>query len=272
MIIDFHTHAFPDSIAAKAIPALAKEGNIAAHTEGTTSSLLASMDRAGITTSVICSIATRPAQFKPILAWSTAIQSPRLIPLPSIHPDDVNAPAKVLQIKEAGFLGIKMHPYYQDFFLDEDRLTPLYSALSEAGLFLVVHCGYDIAFPRIRRADPAQILALHQRFPELMVITTHFGGWDIWDEVEEILIGKEIFMEISFALTYLSSEQAVRMLNNHPANCLLFGSDSPWDDQSSALQRLKQLPLGHDLLSGILGTNAELLLQRHNRSTMIKSC
>ena len=112
---------------------------------------------------------------------------------------------------------------------------------------------------------------MHRRFPELKVITTHFGGWDIWDEVEEMLIGKEIFMEISFALTYLSSEQAVRMLNNHPANCLLFGSDSPWDDQSSALQRLKQLPLGHDLLSGILGTNAELLLQRHNRSTMIKS-
>jgi len=272
MIIDFHTHAFPDSIAAKAIPALAKEGNIAAHTEGTTSSLLTSMDRAGINASIICSIATRPAQFEPILAWSSAIQSPRLIPLPSIHPADVNGRAKVFQIKEAGFLGIKMHPYYQDFFLDEDRLTPIYSALSETGLFLVVHCGYDIAFPRIRRADPAQILTLHQRFPELKVITTHFGGWDIWDEVEEMLIGKEIYMEISFALTYLSSEQAARMLNNHPANYLLFGSDSPWDDQSSALQRLKQLPLDQKLLHGILGSNAEKLLQLRDRSSIIKSC
>jgi len=157
-----------------------------------------------------------------------------------------------------------MHPYYQDFFLDEDRLAPLYNALSEAGLFLVVHCGYDIAFPRIRRADPAQILTLHQRFPELRIITTHFGGWDIWDEVEEMLIGKEIFMEISFALTYLSTEQALRMLNNHPADYLLFGSDSPWDDQLAALQRLKSLPLDQKLVLRILGTNAEKLLQRYD--------
>ena len=34
MIIDFHTHAFPDPVAAKAIPALSKEGNVKAHTEG----------------------------------------------------------------------------------------------------------------------------------------------------------------------------------------------------------------------------------------------
>jgi predicted TIM-barrel fold metal-dependent hydrolase len=79
-------------------------------------------------------------------------------------------------------------------------------------------------------------------------------------------------MEISFALTYLSSEQAARMLNNHPANYLLFGSDSPWDDQSSALQRLKQLPLDQKLLHGILGSNAEKLLQLRDRSSIIKSC
>ncbi|MEK6201125.1 MAG: amidohydrolase family protein, partial [Desulfobulbaceae bacterium] len=223
MIIDFHTHAFPDRVAAKAIPALAKEGKVTAYTLGTVDSLLASMDRAGISRSVICSIATRPGQFEPILAWSTAIRSPRLIPLPSIHPDDTDAVAKVFRLKEAGFSGIKMHPYYQDFFLDEDRLTPLYEALSESGLLVVVHCGYDIAFPRIRRADPGRILKVRKRFPNLRLITTHFGGWDTWDEVEEMLIGKEIFMEISLSLAYLSPEQAVRMLNNHPAEYLLFG-------------------------------------------------
>ncbi len=263
MIIDFHTHCFPDAIAAKAIPALAKEGNITAHTQGTTDSLLTSMDRAGINASVICSIATRPSQFDPIFRWSSSIQSSRLIPLPSIHPADTDPATKVFQIKEAGFSGIKMHPFYQDFFLCEERLTPLYSALSEAGLLLVVHCGYDIAFPRTRRSDPAQILALQQRFPNLKLVTTHFGGWDIWNEVEEILIGKEIYMEISFALAYLSANQALRMLKNHPAKYLLFGSDSPWDDQSTALQRLKQLPISDDLLKGITGENAVRLLQRH---------
>lgn len=262
MIIDFHTHAFPDSIAAKAVPALAKEGKIASHTQGTTSSLLASMDQAGIAASVICSIATRPSQFDPIRAWSAAIRSSRLIPLPSIHPADTDLTSKIYRLREEGFAGIKMHPYYQDFFLNEDRLTPIYRALSETGLFLVVHCGYDIAFPRIRRADPAQILSVRQRFPQLKLVTTHFGGWDLWDEVEKTLLGKEIFMEISYSLAFLSSEQAVRMINNHPAGYLLFGSDSPWDNQLTSVQRLRQLPVNNALLDGILGTNAEKLLQR----------
>lgn len=269
MIIDFHTHAFPDSIAARAIPALAGEGKIPAHTEGTVSSLLASMDRAGIDVSVICSIATRPSQFASILAWSSTIGSPRLVPLPSIHPADRDGPAKVFQLKEAGFVGIKMHPYYQDFFLDEERLDPLYRALSEAGLLLVVHCGYDIAFPRIPRANPAQVLKVRRRFPKLGLITTHFGGWDIWDEVEKLLIGKDIFMEISFALTYLTPKQAIRMFNSHPPDRLLFGSDSPWDDQSVALERLRRLPLGQEMLDAILGDNAVKLLQRHGEGPFL---
>ncbi|MFH2122147.1 MAG: amidohydrolase family protein [Pseudomonadota bacterium] len=260
MIIDFHTHAFPDNVAAKAIPALAKEGNVTAHTQGTVDSLLASMDRAGITRSVICSIATRPSQFEPILTWSTAIQSPSLIPLPSIHPADTEAVSRVFRLKSEGFKGIKMHPYYQDFFLDEERLTPLYEALSETGLLLVVHCGYDIAFPRIRRASPAQILTIKNRFPHLRLITTHFGGWDCWEEVEEILIGQEIFMEISFALSYLPAEQSIRMLNNHPSDYLLFGTDSPWDDQLAAIQRLEKFNLNPERARRILEQNATRLL------------
>lgn len=265
MIIDFHTHAFPDTVAAKAIPALAQEGNVMAHTQGTVDSLLASMERAGINTSIICSIATRPSQFEPILAWSKAIRSPYLIPFPSIHPADTDVVAKVFKLKEEGFFGIKLHPYYQDFFLDEERLSPLYEALSETGLMLVVHCGYDIAFPRIRRADPAQILTVHTRFPYLKLITTHFGGWDIWDEVEKTLIGKDIFMEISFSLKYLSNEQAVRMLSKHPMDFLLFGTDSPWDDQLEAVQRLKKIGLNQKRLYRILGQNAEHLLSINNK-------
>ncbi len=260
MIIDFHTHAFPDTVAARAIPSLEKEGDIKARTSGTTASLLASMDRAGIDRSLICSIATRPLQFDAILDWSRQIRCKRLIPLPSIHPDDPDSVEKVHRIHQEGFVGIKMHPYYQNYFLSEKRLTPFYEALSETGLLLVVHCGYDIAFPRIRCADPAQILTLHQRFPKLRLITTHFGGWKLWDEVEEMLIGREIFMEISFSLQYLQEEQAVRMLTGHPAEFLLFGSDSPWDDQRECIGRLKALKLQQNLVTGILGENALKLL------------
>ena len=153
-----------------------------------------------------------------------------------------------------------MHPYYQEFFIDEARLNPIYQALSDTGLLLVIHCGYDIAFPRTRCVDPARILKLHQNFPELRLITTHFGGWDNWDEVEEILIGKNIYMEISFALQYLSKKQVLRMIHNHPAEYLLFGSDSPWVDQAEYLARLQALQLDTNLFTAITGDNALTLL------------
>lgn len=260
MIIDFHSHAFPDQIATKAIPALEQAGKITAHTTGTTQSLVASMDRAGIDRSLICSIATRPEQFQAILDWSRSIRTKRLIPLPSIHPDDPRCVEHVHIVHQEGFAGIKMHPYYQNFSLNEKRLNPLYHALSDTGLLFVVHCGFDIAYPRERLADPAQILSLHRRFPRLRLIATHFGSWELWDEVEEILIGKNIYMEISFALQYLKEEQMLRMLNNHSPQYLLFGTDSPWTDQAECLKKLRSLPLQKKLLTAILGDNAMRLL------------
>jgi len=260
VIIDFHTHAFPDAVAAKAIPTLEKVGNITAYTAGTVDALLESMDRAGIEKSVICSIATRPEQFKAILTWSHKVKSSRIIPLPSIHPNDPDCVKHVYRIQEEGFAGIKMHPYYQDYFLADDKLSPFYDAVSDSGLLLVAHCGFDIGFPRTRCADPAQIIQLISNFPKLRFVATHFGGWQLWDEVEEMLIGKEIFMEISFALKYLSKEQITRMLNNHPREYLLFGSDSPWDDQSANLQALADLSLDAELFTAITETNAQKLL------------
>lgn len=260
MIIDFHTHAFPDTVAVKAIPTLEKVGNISAHTKGTVDALLESMDNAGIEKSVICSIATRPEQFESILKWSHAVKSSRIIPLPSIHPDDPDCVKHVYRIKEEGFAGIKMHPYYQNYFLADTSLTPFYEALSDSGLLLVAHCGFDIGFPRTRCADPAQILKLIKNFPTLRFVATHFGGWKLWDEVEEMLIGKEIFMEISFALKYLSKEQISRMIKQHPREYLLFGSDSPWDNQSICLQALSRLSLETELFTAITGNNAQKLL------------
>ncbi|MFH2069419.1 MAG: amidohydrolase family protein [Candidatus Omnitrophota bacterium] len=259
-IIDFHTHAFPDKLAERAIKLLEGEGEIKAHLNGTVSALLSSMDRCGIEKSVICSIATKPAQFDSIFKWSRKISSERIIPFPSLHPDDPGIPDKVTRVKEAGFKGLKLHPYYQDFFIDEERMFPLYEAISKADLILLVHTGFDFAFSRVERADPLRTLKIHKRFPSLKLVTTHLGAWDQWAKVEEFLLGKSIYMEISFSLEFLPPEKAREIIRNHPEKYVLFGTDSPWTAQGKALSLFRKLNLGAEKEKLILEKNAANLL------------
>ncbi|HFQ89127.1 MAG TPA: amidohydrolase [Desulfobulbus sp.] len=258
--IDFHTHAFPDQVAASAIPALEEKGNVKAYLDGTVSDLLASMDRAGIEKSVICSIATRPEQFRPILDWSRAIRSPRIIPFPSVHPADPGCTEHIHRIAELGFKGIKLHPYYQDFFLDDPDLDPLYRAVADHGLLLVVHTGLDIGFPPDDRAAPQRILNLARRLPTLRLVTTHLGGWNMWDEVRRTLTGLPVYMELSFSLDFLDQIRLRDMIESHPPGYVLFGSDSPWADQATTLKMLGRLGLDEELYRGIVRENALGLL------------
>jgi len=265
--IDFHTHAFPAELAANTIPALETFGNVTAALDGSTADLLRSMARADINQSVICSIATRPQQFQAILDWSQKIASEHLIPLASIHPDSTNIAGEIGQIKEAGLAGIKLHPYYQEFYLDEARLKPIFQGLSDNNLLLVMHCGYDIGFPHERRADPKQLSKLIRQFPQLKLVAAHLGSWQLWDEVEEVLLGQDIYLDIAFALQFLKPEQARRILTSHRADRLLLGSDSPWADQGEVISLLTGLGLAKELEEKILWQNGRALLDSIDQTT-----
>jgi len=259
-IIDFHTHAFPDDLAARAVPALEKGAGIPAVLNGTVAALLRSMDRAGIERAVVCSIATKPAQFRKIIDWSKAVRSPRLVLFPSIHPADPEAREHIRMIRAEGFLGVKLHPYYQEFNLDEPRLEPIYECLRECGLMLFCHTGFDIAFPRERRADPERIGKVLAKFPGLKFVATHLGAWEDWAEVERWLIGKPVILETSFATAYCGAEAVRRLLMAHPSDCILFGTDSPWADQAEEIARIKALALPPGLEQKLFYENAHRLL------------
>lgn len=261
MVIDVHTHAFPDHLAPRAMAQLqAETDDIQAVLDGTLGDLLRSMDRAGIDASVVASIATRPEQFEPILRWSAAIRSPRLLPFPSVHPAAPDAPDQVRRLAAEGFRGLKLHPYYQEFTVDEARLDPIYAAAADCGLVLLLHCGFDIAFPRDRVADPARVWNVVQRFPGLRLIAAHFGAWSDWEEVERHLLGRPVYFDVSTCFDFMDRAQAERLLKAHPADRLLFGSDSPWVDQQKTIADLRAFGLGAEVEARVLGANAQALL------------
>jgi predicted TIM-barrel fold metal-dependent hydrolase len=259
-IIDFHVHAFPDSLADRAIAHLEKEGTAKAFLDGRVSSLLASMDSAGIGRAVVCSIATKPDQFAPILNWSRQIASARIVPLPSVHPKGPDPVGKARLVAQAGLPGIKLHPYYQDFELDDPALFHFFRVLEQIGLLVVCHTGFDFAFPRDRKADPVRVVRLLDKFPNLKFVTTHIGAWEDWDEVERHLLGKPIYMEISMSLEQLGLTRGRELLAAHPADRILFGSDSPWTSQSETLRLARALDLDPERERLLLGENARALL------------
>ena len=264
-IVDFHTHAFPDALAERAVQVLLEDGrkmyDVHAYLDGKVSSLLSSMDRCGIDKSIICSIATKPSQFEPIFVWSTMIMSDRIIPFPSLHPDARDAEDQVRRIRAEGFKGVKFHPYYQDFSIDEERLFPIYRQLEREKLIVVVHTGFDLAFERVRKADPLMIIRVLDRFPALKLVTTHLGSWEDWEEVEKHIMGRNIFMDVSYSLDCMDRETARKIILNHPKDHVLFGSDSPWADQEQAIALLKSLELGEERESLILRENGLKLLR-----------
>ena len=261
MIVDFHTHAFPDALAERAIPALEEEADVKAHLDGRVSSLVGSMDRSGVDRAVVASIATKPSQFRSIFTWSQSIATERIIPFPSVHPEDVDIASHLGEIVNAGFPGIKLHPYYQEFSLDEPRMIEVFELIQEAGLIVLLHTGYDIAYARIPIADPEKIAFVHTHVPGLRLVTTHFGAWEDWDGVEKYLLGKEIYMDTSYSIPLLGKRRARRFLLNHPEEFLIFGSDSPWGSQAEDIQLIKALDLGESKTKMIMGGNAQRLLR-----------
>lgn len=259
-VIDFHTHAFPDALAERAIPQLEQEGGVKAVLDGKVSSLLRSMDEAGIRASVVASIATKPSQFRPILEWSRTIASERIVPFPSLHPDDPDATAQVAAVASAGFRGIKLHPYYQKYLLDDPRLDPIYAAIQEHGLVLLNHCGFDIGFPRERICEPVRIRRVLDRFPRLRFVAAHLGAWEDWDAVEELLLGRQVLLDVSATIEWIGFDRAKSFIQRHPLDCLLFGTDSPWLSQSGTLDQIRRMKLEPAREAALLGGNAARLL------------
>ena len=258
-VFDVHTHAFPDKVAAAAVPRLEAAGRWfqpRATYDGTLGGLLASMDRAGIHRAILCSIATRPEQVRKITDWSISIASERIVPFASIHPDFPEPEAEIERIAAAGLKGLKFHPQYTDTPLDDPRVLRIARAAAGADLAMMFHAGYDLAFEKDDRASPRRVLRLHEAVPGLRMAAAHLGGWERWPEVLERLAGRPIYLETSFALRRCPPPILERILQKHPPEYLLFGTDAPWTDQKEELEMFLALPFPDDLKRHILWDNA----------------
>jgi predicted TIM-barrel fold metal-dependent hydrolase len=258
--IDFHTHAFPDRVAAKAMAALEGTYEVPSYSDATLDGLRASKAAAGIEHCVVVPVATTPAQVRSITDWAGANSGDGVTIFGSIHPDLEDPRGEIARMRELGIRGVKFHSEFQDFAPDEERMFPIYEALREAGLIVFFHAGNEIKPLPVIRATPGRIGRVLDAFPGLTVIAAHMGSYLEWDEVWEFLVGREIYLDTSFCLHKLGTQRFVDIVRGHGAQRILFGTDSPWSDQLAALTSIRALPLRDDERRLIFRENAARLL------------
>jgi uncharacterized protein len=259
-IIDFHTHAFPDSLAERAISSLAESADWQPEGDGTVAGLLRLMEQAGVDQSVLASVATKPEQLQPIIKWSLKIRSERIEPFASIHPDSPDVGADVAAVVAAGLKGVKLHAMYQRFKVDEPRLFPLYEALDAAGLIVLFHAGRDVAFGDDDSADPARVVSVVDQFPNLIIVLAHMGGWRTYDSFIQHLLGRDVYIDTAFSADFCKGDSLKTLLAKHSADRILFATDSPWGSMQQHLDYVNSFPVSDAVREKIFHGNAERLL------------
>lgn len=261
MIIDIHTHAFPDALAARAIPAMAAEAGIPARADGTIAGLKRAIERGGANIGVLQPVATRPNQSRKINEWVVSVQSDTIRAFGSVHPGDDDVDGILQYLQDHGIPGVKLHPDYQGFMADDPSVFPLYEKLFARGMAVLFHAGVDIGIPDPVHCTPPMLLTIIRHFPEATVIAAHFGGYLYWDAVEELLIGTPLYLDTAYTLPDLSPQRMVDMARRHGVDRVLFGTDSPWRDIGEEIASIRKAGFSEGELDKILWQNASGILR-----------
>lgn len=261
MLIDFHTHAFPEAIAPRAMQNLSyAAGGLKPQTEGTAASLKERMQCDGVDMAVVLSIATNPAQQTKVNDFAIALnQDPALFAFGSVHPDAPNALEELERIHAAGLKGVKFHPEYQSFYADDEKLKPIYRKISQLGLITLFHAGQDIGFLPPYHAMPEHLLGA-LKWLEAPVVAAHWGGMGCTQAVLDRLCGENLYFDLSFGYGVIPKMQAQLIVEKHTPDRLLFGSDLPWHRPQWEKRLLDTLELSDTDREKICSGNARRLL------------
>lgn len=255
-VFDCHTHIFPDAIAHAAVAAMGRAAGMVPDYDGTREGLVGRLRDAGCDAALNCPVATKPEQVRGINDWAAAANAWPVLCLGAMHPDFLQPGAEIERIHALGLLGVKLHPEYQRFALDDPRLDPVWETCAGLGLPVLVHAGEDVGLPAPYRTRPAAFAELVARVPGLTVIAAHLGGWRQWDEVETCLAGTPVYLDTSYVLDELPDEQFLRIVRNHGIHRVLYGTDAPWQNPCTYLERFLALPLTDRERRWILWENA----------------
>jgi len=260
MIIDAHTHIFPDKQAPALLSRTARMFNVPTFGGATAHDLLCTMDTCGIDRAVIHMVAPLPSQVVSINTWLIKLKESRFIKFGTIHPAQTDFCDEIERLRDNGITGIKFQPDIQQFFPDDKGLTyPVYDAIARTGLKVMFHVGGEPLPGPHDRSKPHMIAAIAENFPSLDIIAAHLGGLNMWEDVLSHLAGRtNIYLESSLSYAYIKPRLAEAIIRKHGHKKIFFGTDYPFGDIAKSLEAARMVHfLTQDERDDVLGKNAK---------------
>ncbi|MFU8796419.1 MAG: amidohydrolase family protein [Dehalococcoidia bacterium] len=289
VIIDFHTHIFPPWLRQRrdefigSDPCFCSLYSQPKAKMATVDELIASMDEAGIDMSVVLNIGWVShelcAMTNDYILDSVSHYPARLVAFCAVQPEAGDAAiAELERCIAAGARGIgELRSDLQGFDLaDAGTMKPLVDAVQKYDLILLTHASEPVghSYPGKGSITPDKLYSFAVAFRAMKLVCAHWGGglpfYALMPEVKQALAN--VFFDTA-ATPFLYQPQIFSQASSIiGADRILFGTDYPLMHQKRVMNQIRISELSAEDQKGILGTNAERLLSRTERSGDAAEC
>jgi predicted TIM-barrel fold metal-dependent hydrolase len=264
LIIDFHTHIYPEWVAAKILPAAKRKLKVEVPGTGAPEDLRSMMQAAGIAGSVLLPLAKGREDVCSLNDWILSVsgESKELTAFGAVHPFMPNLEAELDRLAARGVKGVKMMPLLQEVYPDDPRCGRLFEALIERKMILVAHAGSDPLDRQEVFGTPERFARTVACYPDLRLVLAHLGGLRMWDDVRRHLLpaSENVYFDTAYVSFYMGQEEMGELIRDIGPERVIFGSDYPWEEPGRAAEIIKGLGLCVAEEQAVLGKNAAKLL------------
>lgn len=260
MIIDAHTHVWPDKIAPLALAGNPVPG-LEARGDGTVGGLMRDMSTSGVDVSCCLAIANEARHLDRVNEFAAGLAGENRIAFGTVHVD-LSVEENLGSLRRHGISQVKIHPLFQNFGLDHPRLWELFEAFGDQ-IAVITHVGEGGDAYRNSLSSPRMIRDIARQFPDLRLMACHFGGYKILDDAEEMLAGADVVLETSWppSLATLRPERIAALIRKHGPERIVFGSDWPMTSPAAEIAAIDALGLSDDATKSVLGGTIARLLK-----------
>lgn len=274
MIIDFHTHIYPNKIADTVVRLLTSGININPAYDGTCAGLINSMEKNGVDKSVCLPIVVDPKNTISINNYVIEVSKlykDKLICFGGIHPLYEDNEAILKELKENGIKGIKLHPVYQNVSVDSKEFIDTINLCFKYGFIVTIHAGKDPGYPGNDMASSKRIVQMLNKIDKGTLILAHMGGFKESEYVYEHICGLDVYLDTAFEVfeikytngekePFIDKDLYYKMIKKHGSDKILFGTDLPWQEFKDIYNDFSELDLTDEERDNILYKNALRIL------------